>query len=163
MDVTYQKMRPDHLDQVAEIENQCFPTPWSRSSFLFEITQNNFAYYIVALSGDMVVGYSGMWIIMDEAHITNLAVHPGCRKKNIGRNLMLKMIRRSGIIGINRMTLEVRPSNTAARRLYESLGFEERGLRKLYYIDTNEDAIIMWNDNLAGGGQNQAQPNRYWS
>jgi len=98
-----------------------------------------------------VVGYAGMWLILDEAHITNVAVHPGYRRNKIGRSLMLEIIRRAALMGINRMTLEVRPSNAPARRLYTALGFEERGLRKRYYTDTNEDAIIMWRENLAGG------------
>lgn len=151
MEVTFGEMRPEHLNQVEAIEKASFPTPWSRSSFAFEITQNNFAFYVVAAAEEEVLGYGGMWLILDEAHITNLAVHPEHRGKRIGRALMMELMRRAVMMGITRMTLEVRPSNLAARRLYKSLGFEERGLRKRYYTDTKEDAIIMWNDNLAGG------------
>lgn len=156
MEVTFGEMRPEHLNQVLEIEKVSFPTPWSRSSFSFEILQNNFAYYIVATAGEKVAGYGGMWLILDEAHITNLAVSPDCRGLGLGREIMLELMRRAVLMGVNRMTLEVRPSNLAARRLYTSLGFEERGLRKRYYTDTNEDAIIMWNDDLAGGRKGPA-------
>ncbi|BAF58924.1 acetyltransferases [Pelotomaculum thermopropionicum SI] len=91
-----------------------------------------------------------MWLILDEAHITNVAVHPEYRKNNIGRTLMLEMMRRAALMGAVRMTLEVRPSNAAARRLYASLGFEVKGIRRRYYTDTNEDAIIMWKEDLTG-------------
>lgn len=153
MEVTFEEMRLEHLSQVVEIEEASFPSPWSRYAFTYELMQNNFAYYVVALDGKRVAGYGGMWLILDEAHITNVAVHPDYRMNNIGRALMLEMIRRAVLMGIARMTLEVRPSNAAARRLYATLGFEERGVRKRYYTDTNEDAIIMWKDDLAGGGQ----------
>ncbi|RYD03254.1 hypothetical protein N752_20700 [Desulforamulus aquiferis] len=85
-----------------------------------------------------------MWLVLDEAHITNVAVHPEYRGKSIGEALMLEMIQQAIIRGAVRMTLEVRPSNMAARELYKKLGFKEKGLRKKYYTDTNEDAIIMW-------------------
>ncbi len=152
MNVTLKKMSPKHVDQVAEIEKAIFPHPWSRRSFLDELMQNRLASYIVAVTGNKVVGYAGMWLILDEAHITNVAVHPGYRKKGIGKALMLELIRRAIIAGIVKMTLEVRPSNTAARHLYAMLGFEEKGLRRHYYTDTGEDAIIMWKDDLPGDG-----------
>lgn len=152
MDIVFEEMGLEHLDQVLEIEKVSFPSPWSRSAFAYELLQNNFACYLVALAGDRVVGYGGMWLILDEAHITNIAVHPDWRMKQIGRALMREMMRLAVTLGINRMTLEVRPSNAAARRLYTLLGFGERGMRKRYYTDTNEDAIIMWNDDLSGGG-----------
>lgn len=153
MNVTFQKMRLEHLDEVLKIEELSFPSPWSRSSFVYEITQNQFACYIVAVAEEKVAGYGGMWLILDEAHITNVAVHTDYRMNRIGGALMLELIRRAILKGATRMTLEVRPSNTAARRLYVSLGFKDIGLRKRYYTDTNEDAIIMWNDNLSVGGR----------
>lgn len=153
MNVTLKKMSPKHVDQVVEIEKATFPHPWSRCSFLNELMQNSLASYIVAVMGNKVVGYAGMWLILDEAHITNVAVHPGYRKKGIGKALMLELIRRAIIAGIVKMTLEVRPSNAAARHLYATLGFEEKGLRKHYYTDTGEDAIIMWKDDLPGNGK----------
>lgn len=150
MKVTFKEMRLEHLDQVLKIEEQSFPSPWSANAFSSELLQNSFAYYIVAVFNQKVVGYTGMWVILDEAHITNLAVSPEYRMNKIGRALMLEMIRRAVLMGISKMTLEVRPSNRAARNLYTSLGFEEKGLRKRYYSDTNEDAIVMWKYDLAG-------------
>lgn len=153
MSVSFEKMRLEHLSQVEEIEKVSFPTPWSHSALSYEITQNSFAHYIVAVAGSEVIGYGGMWFILDEAHITNVAVKPDCRMKGIGRALMMEIIQRAILMGINSMTLEVRPSNSAARNLYTSLGFKEKGRRKRYYADTNEDAIIMWKEGLREGCQ----------
>lgn len=154
MDVKFEEMRLEHLNQVMEIEKASFPSPWSRYSFVNEVMKNSFAYYIVAVSDKNVVGYAGMWLILDEAHITSVAVHPHHRGNGIGRALMQEMVRRAAMMGINKMTLEVRPSNTAARHLYATLGFIERGVRKGYYADTREDAIIMWKDDISGKMQN---------
>lgn len=148
MVVTFAEMRPEHLSQVEEIEKVSFPTPWSHSAFSYEIMQNSFAHYIVALVNNEVIGYGGMWCILDEAHVTNLAVRPDYRMKGVGRSIMMEIIRRAVLMGISSMTLEVRPSNTAARKLYTALGFKERGKRKRYYTDTSEDAIIMWKERL---------------
>lgn len=148
MAVAFEKMSAAHLDQVLEIEKVSFPTPWSRDSFMGEIQQNDFALYIVAVYDGAVIGYGGMWLIFNEAHITNVAVRPDLRGKNIGKALMLEIIRQAVLRGADSMTLEVRPSNKTARRLYQGLGFKERGVRKHYYVDTNEDAIIMWKENL---------------
>lgn len=154
LNVTFQKMGLEHLDAVLEIEETSFPSPWSRSAFAYEILQNQFACYIVAVADEnVVVGYGGMWLILDEAHITNVAVHTDYRRNRIGGALMLELIKRAILKGTTRMTLEVRPSNMAARRLYAALGFKDRGRRKRYYTDSNEDAIIMWQDNLFVGGQ----------
>lgn len=154
MDVKFEEMRLEHLSQVMEIEKASFPSPWSWYSFVNEVMKNSFAYYIVAVSDKNVVGYAGMWLILDEAHITSVAVHPHHRGNGIGRALMQEMVRRAAMMGINKMTLEVRPSNTAARHLYATLGFIERGVRKGYYTDTREDAIIMWKDDISGKMQN---------
>lgn len=152
MVVTFEEMSLEHLDQVLEIEKVSFPTPWSHRAFKGELLQNDFAHYTVAIYNEAVIGYGGMWIVLDEAHITNVAVRPDLRGRNIGKALMLEIIRQAVVRGVNSMTLEVRPSNSAARRLYQVLGFQERGLRKRYYSDTNEDAIIMWKENLPAQG-----------
>lgn len=146
--VDYQlvKMHIDHIPGVLEIEQVSFSTPWSQQAFTYEILQNNFADYIVAVQGDKVIGYAGMWLVLDEAHITNVAVHPAYRGKKLGQALMTELMRRAMLMGVVRMTLEVRPSNKVARELYKKLGFQEKGRRKKYYTDTNEDAIIMWAD-----------------
>jgi len=148
--VTFKEMGVEHLDEVLAIENDSFPIPWLRHAFLYEIFYNNVAHYVVALDdNEEVVGYCGMWVIIDEAHITNLAVRRDLRNRKIGSLLMKEMMRRAAQKGVKKMTLEVRPSNLAARRLYEKLGFKQFGLRKRYYVDNNEDAIIMWNHRLS--------------
>lgn len=146
MDYRLVEMKLDHIPGVLEIEQVAFPTPWSSQAFTYEITQNNFAHYVVALNDEKVIGYAGMWMVLDEAHITNIAVHPNYRGKKLGFALMVEIMRQAVLRGAVRMTLEVRPSNAVARELYKKLGFKEKGLRKRYYTDTNEDAIIMWVD-----------------
>ncbi|MGQ9556373.1 MAG: ribosomal protein S18-alanine N-acetyltransferase [Desulfurispora sp.] len=137
-------MEVGHLDQVLEIERQSFPVPWSRQAFEFELTRNDFAYYLVLLAAERVIGYAGMWVVIDEGHITNVAVHPDWRGRGLGRSLLEELIRRARQKGVVRMTLEVRQSNQVARHLYRKLGFVENGRRRKYYSDNNEDAIIMW-------------------
>ena len=148
MNVEFEKMKIVHVDQVKAIENRCFTTPWSRQSFVYELSQNNFAHYIVALLENKVVGYAGMWVIVDEAHITNVAVHPNYREQRIGYSLMQQMLVRAALRGATKMTLEVRSSNDSAKKLYAQLGFKESGVRKGYYEDTKDDAIIMWKEGL---------------
>ncbi len=140
-------MREEHVDEVYCIEKLSFPTPWPRISFLHEL-QNNLAYYVVALAEKKVVGYAGMWLILEEAHVTNLAVHPDYRRLGVGRLLLGELILRAALLGAARMTLEVRASNQVAIGLYTSLGFRQEGRRKGYYEDTGEDALIMWKDLL---------------
>ena len=136
-------MQANHLREVIAIEQKSFPTPWSRYAFYGELL-NDFAYYIVAICGDKVVGYAGMWLITDESHITNLAVHPDYRQRGIGRYLMQELENQSVTLGAKSMTLEVRPSNSIAKGLYSSMGFFQEGRRRGYYSDTGEDALIMW-------------------
>ncbi len=147
-EICIEKMRVWDLDRVLEIEALSYPTPWSRRAFQSELTDNTYAHYYVARRGDQIAGYVGMWVILDEAHITNIAVHPDERRKGIGRAMLAAMFERAKSLGGTRMTLEVRVSNHTAQRLYKELGFVERGIRKGYYSDTNEDAIIMWKDDL---------------
>ncbi|WP_418791642.1 ribosomal protein S18-alanine N-acetyltransferase [Phosphitispora sp. TUW77] len=142
--IQFKKMCKSHLDDVLEIENRSFPTPWSRTAFSHEIDNKDFAYYIVALEEDKVVGYTGMWIILDEGHVTTLAVHPSYRRKQVGGALLCQLFREAIWRGCVKMTLEVRPSNFAAMRLYENTGFVSCGVRPGYYSDTGEDAVIMW-------------------
>ncbi len=143
------------LPGVLAIEEVSFPTPWSARTFTAELTQNLCACYIVARAGDEVVGYAGMWVLLDEAHVTNIAVHPGWRGKGIGERLMRELMRRALQRGARRATLEVRKSNAVARRLYERLGFEVRGVRKGYYTDTREDAILMWHEDIERLGERE--------
>lgn len=139
-----EKLQTTHLDQVLQIERVSFPTPWSRQSFLNEIHNNDFAHYFACMTDGLLVGYAGMWVIIDEAHITNVAVHPEYRGQHLGRLLLAHLMNEAAAQGAGRITLEVRPSNWQAQTLYHRLGFIPVGLRKGYYTDTDEDAIIMW-------------------
>lgn len=136
-------MEPRHLEEVLEIEKVSFPTPWSRSAYLSEITCNNFAHYFVCLLEGRVIGYFGMWIVIDEAHITTIAVAPEHRGKRVAEKLIRYAADYSKGWGAERLVLEVRVSNFSAQRLYRRMGFEDIGLRKGYYSDSHEDAIVM--------------------
>ena len=144
MEIIIRKMEEDDLDRIMEIEKDCFTTPWSRESFLIEITENLLARYLVAEVDGLVAGYGGIWMIVGEGHITNIAVESKFRKLGIGKRLVEGLIKLSMAMGIESMTLEVRESNVAAQNLYEQYGFIAQGVRPNYYQDDNEDAIIMW-------------------
>jgi len=146
MDINFIPMKSEHLNGVTEIENQSFPTPWSKMAFYHEVVSNDFAFYVVALKGDRVAGYAGMWVILDEGHITTLAVHPFYRRQGLGAKLMHELIDEAKRRRCTKMTLEVRPSNHSALELYTKTGFISYGVRPRYYADTGEDAVIMWKD-----------------
>ena len=135
-----------HIDEVVEIENLSFSLPWSRNSFMEEITKNKYARYLTAKIGEKVVGYAGMWKIIDEGHITNIAVHPEYRSQGVGKALLESIIRLAKSEKILRITLEVRKSNIIAQALYLKYGFKVEGIRYNYYEDNGEDALIMWAD-----------------
>lgn len=132
------------LDRIVEIEQLSFTLPWSRSSFYQELTNNPYARYIVMEYDGQIIGYCGMWLVMDEAHITNIAVLPQFRGKKLGEALMRQAMTLAREEGAQTMTLEVRVSNTVAQSLYRKLGFLNGGIRKRYYSDNQEDALVMW-------------------
>lgn len=136
-------MKKKHIRQVAEIEKQCFITPWSIKSFEQEL-KNKFAIYIVCLNDGKVVGYGGMWHVVNEGHITNVAVSEEYRNKGIAISIMNKLTDIACEKEMIGLTLEVRKSNNKAIELYKKLGFKIEGIRKEYYSDTKEDAFIMW-------------------
>jgi ribosomal-protein-alanine N-acetyltransferase len=144
--VTFRAMQLGDIEQICAIEKACFPTPWTEDAFLNELQHNHFARYVVMTWNDDIIGYAGMWTIMDEAHITNIAVHEEYRGRKLGERLLRELVAQAMICGMKRMTLEVRTSNYAAQRLYEKFGFRAEGLRRAYYSDNNEDAVIMWAD-----------------
>ncbi len=137
-------MLGEDLDGVMAIEKVSFPVPWSRESYLNEIYNNDFAYYYVARIKQKIIGYAGLWVIFEEGHITNVAVHPSYRGRRLGERLLNVLMEEALYLGVDRMALEVRVSNYSARRLYERLGFVDAGVRKGYYNDNKEDALIMW-------------------
>ena len=137
-------MTIEHLEGVMHIEKLSFPHPWSEKALIKEIESNQLARYMVITQGDKVIAFGGMWLIMDEAHITNIAVHPQHRGQGIGNLLMDALIRVAQREGIFQLTLEVRATNDPAIKLYQKYGFEVVGRRKGYYEDDGEDALVMW-------------------
>jgi ribosomal-protein-alanine N-acetyltransferase len=136
-------MRPEDLDEVLEIERASFTMPWSRGAFLYEIEKNRVARCWVVHEEGAVVGYICLWEIADELHITNIAVHPRRRRRGIARRLLAGVLEDARRRSLRLIGLEVRPSNTEARTLYEGLGFRVVGRRRGYYYDTGEDALVM--------------------
>ncbi len=138
-----ERMTPQDLDEVLAIERESFPSAWSRGSYERELRNSNTYYYVVRSAG-VLVAYAGMWVIYEEAHITTLAVHPQWRRLGIATRLLSLLIGIACQQEANRLTLEVREKNVAARALYEGIGFEEKGFLSNYYGDTGENGIVMW-------------------
>ncbi len=136
-------MTRDDLDAVHAIEEDAFAVPWSRESFEKEVTENLCARYLVLKEDAVPVAYAGTWLVMDEAHITNIAVRKDKRGLGYGEMVTRGLIQLCADTGMTWMTLEVRRSNTAAQNLYKKLGFIEVGFRKRYYADNGEDALVM--------------------
>ncbi len=138
------------LDEVMEIEPVAFGNHhWSRQSFVNELDNRLGQYYAaVDASTGQLVGYSGFWLIGDEAHITTLAVHPDCRRKRIGEVLLINNILTARQAGAKWLTLEVRVSNEKAQNLYFKFGFKNLGIRRHYYQDNSEDALVLWTENI---------------
>ena len=145
--IHFRTLLPEDAEGVAAVERESFPTPWSREDFWREAS-NDFACYIVALEDAEIIGFAGCWISFEEAQVTNIALTSAQRGRGLGKVLMAKLMRAAAERGAERMTLEVRPSNTPALRLYEGLGFAAIGVRKKYYQDNDEDAILMWHTKL---------------
>jgi ribosomal-protein-alanine N-acetyltransferase len=136
-------MHVDDLDAVHAIEKQSFRTPWPPHAYRSELESNDLAHYVCAWLGGRIVAYAGMWIVVDEAHITTFAVDPAWRRRGIGDRLLMALLDLAIARGARDATLEVRVSNVAARRLYENFGFRPIGIRPRYYTDDGEDALVM--------------------
>ena len=149
-EITMGLMTADDVEAVHEIETACFKTPWSKASFLHEVTENQCARYVVVREDGRAIAYAGVWFILDEGHITNIAVHPERRGMGYGEMVTRGMIQLAADSGMNWMTLEVRRSNAAAQALYHKLGFIDVGYRKRYY-ENSEDALIMALEQLPEG------------
>jgi [ribosomal protein S18]-alanine N-acetyltransferase len=146
--VTIRPMRLEDINSVLEIEQMSFPTPWPRDAYHHELKDNRLACYLVAREFQRVLGYAGMWVILDEAHVTTIAVDPLHRRRRIGERLLVTLIDEAMRRGARWVTLEVRKSNLGAQTLYRKYGFKDIGIRKGYYSDNREDAIVMWTGNL---------------
>jgi [ribosomal protein S18]-alanine N-acetyltransferase len=143
--IVLEPMRRKHLKQILEIENQVYPRPWTHGVFVDELAAARRAqrYYVVALSDAHVVGYAGIMLGVEEAHVTNIAVDPSRQGAGIGHHLMLDLCSVARECACKSMSLEVRVSNKAAQSLYAKFGFVPAGIRQRYY-ENSEDAIVMW-------------------
>jgi len=147
--VAVEPMRLADVAAVHEIERLSFATPWPAYAFEQELTSNRLARYIVARAGTRVVGFAGLWLMVDEAHVTTFGVHPRWRRQGIGRRMLVALFDLAWELRAARMTLEVRVGNAAAQGLYAELGFEVAGRRVAYYTDDGEDALVMTTPALA--------------
>jgi ribosomal-protein-alanine N-acetyltransferase len=148
LEATFHDLAVDDLDDVLEIEHVSFQTPWSKAAFVHEIEFDKSVFKAVKIGGRLV-GYGGFWHILDEIHISNIAIHPAYRRRGLATRLLVHLLEEALDRGASTATLEVRRSNVAAQKLYGSFGFIEIGVRKYYYVKENEDALIMWTSNIA--------------
>ena len=142
--VVYRQMVATDIDAVVETEVDVFPTPWTAEIFAHELDGNDYAKYIVAELEEAVIGHVGMWVVLDDCHITNVAVRKELQGQGIGEALMRQAMNLCRNNGVRTMSLEVRTGNKTAQNLYRKLGFEPGGIRKNYYSDDHEDALVMW-------------------
>jgi ribosomal-protein-alanine N-acetyltransferase len=137
------------LDAVAELEGRCFTNPWTREMLARELARSDVArVFVVRLPGDPVAAFCSCWIVVDELHINTIAVDSAYRRMGIATELMRYVMAEAARKGARRATLEVRASNEAARKLYESLGFAVAAVRARYYTQPDEDALILWKEGL---------------
>jgi ribosomal-protein-alanine N-acetyltransferase len=149
-DVLIRPMRMSDVPQVHDIERASFNEPWPEHALRQELTGNRLARYLVAERDGTIVGFAGVWLMVDEAHITTFGVHPDHRRSGVGLRMLLGVADLAIDLDATRLTLEVRPSNEPARMLYQRFGFLEVGRRPRYYTDDGEDALIMTTTELAG-------------
>jgi ribosomal-protein-alanine N-acetyltransferase len=142
-EIAISPMTPADLDEVLVIERHSFPSAWSRGSYERELRNRN-SYYFAAHHEGRLVGYIGMWVVVDEAHITTLAVHPNCRRRGLGSHLLRRLIEHARQRRAARITLEVRERNFAAISMYRTFGFQQTGVLRGYYGDTGENGLVMW-------------------
>lgn len=147
MKLTFRRMTQEDANAIAAIEAKCFAMPWKREDFWRE-ARNELAEYIVGELDDKIIAYAGAWVSFNQAEVMNVAVEPEYRGQGVGTILFGELIKAVKARGATSITLEVRPSKTAAIKLYESFGLKSVGRRRGYYLDNGEDALIMWNTQL---------------
>ena len=147
-DITIRRMTADDVPAVYAVEVSSFAVPWSMQSFLDEMEKNVCARYMVAEKNKEIIAYAGAWIVLEEGHITNVAVHAAQRGQGVGTQVVQALMQYAANLGVQYMTLEVRKSNHAAQALYMRLGFVELGVRKRYYEDNGEDALLLVCQNM---------------
>ena len=144
LEVAVVAMRRRHIPSVLKIEARVYPRPWSAGLFLSELAQRSSRAYFVARHKGKVVGYGGIMLLADEGHITNIAVDPDYHRHRIGTRLMLSLLDEARDQGARAVTLEVRKTNHGAQAMYRRFGFQTVGLRRGYYVETGEDAYVLW-------------------
>ena len=151
-------MQRSDVPRVHEIECACFRSPWSKMALMGELRNDAAHYHVLEIDGT-IVGYAGMWVLFDEAHITNIAVLSEYRNHGCAERIMRSMMQSALLLGAKMMTLEVREHNETAKRLYQRLDFAQNGYRPRYYQDSGEGALILWNmdiqKTLEGNGRNE--------
>lgn len=145
-ELVFRLMRLEDVPEVLVIEREAFTVPWTEEAFRNELTHNHFAKYMVMELAGHIIGYAGMWAIVDEAHVTNIALLEAYRGRKWGERLLDELMKTAAYLGMQSITLEVRVSNEVAQNLYRKKGFKPAGTRKGYYSDNREDALIMWAD-----------------
>jgi ribosomal-protein-alanine N-acetyltransferase len=148
LEVEIGRMRRRHLKGVMAIERQVYPRPWSPNLFLSEMSELRNRTYLVAKVGREVAGYAGIMSYGDEAHVTTIAVDPTYHRHKIGTRLLYELVTEAHRMGARAVSLEVRVSNWGAQRLYSRFGFRPVGIRRNYYQETGEDALVMWTDDI---------------
>ena len=143
-------MRRRHLRSVLRIETNVYPVPWSMSLFLSELALRSTRAYYVAFVGRQLVGYAGLMMTLDDGHVTTIAVDPAWQRHKVGTRLLLALAREARRRGAASLTLEVRLGNKGAQNLYRRFGFRPVGVRKNYYAETKEDALVMWAEDVGG-------------
>jgi [ribosomal protein S18]-alanine N-acetyltransferase len=141
-------MRRRHLRSVLKIEAQVYPTPWTHGLFVSELALRSTRAYVVARVGREVIGYAGLMMSLSDGHVTTIAVDPAWHRHQIGTRLLLALVHEARARETINLTLEVRIGNLGAQDLYRRFGFESVGVRKGYYAETNEDAMIMWSNGI---------------
>jgi len=144
IDFAIHKMNAEDIDEILEIEQESFSSPWTKWIFESELSKGERSHFLVAKSGGVILGYIGFWMVFDEAHIVNIAVRSDLRQMGIGTLLLASALVLAERMDAKKATLEVRVSNVPAQRLYQKFGFEMISIRKKFYTDTGEDAYVMW-------------------
>jgi len=142
--VRIREMTQEDIDVVHEIEKETYSTAWTKDILTQEVVHNKHAFYAVVEYNDIIVGYAGMWVVFDDAQITTIAISPDYQGRKLGEQLFKHMLESAYALGVQRLSLEVRISNIVAQNMYRKFGLVPGGLRKGYYTDNNEDAIVMW-------------------
>jgi len=143
-EVNIRKMETDDVEQVIQVEEASFTQPWTPDIFYQETEKNKQAHYFVLEADSKIIGYVGAWIVLDEAQITNIVVLQAYRGLKLGEKLFRFILEYAKTMGVRLLSLEVRQTNLTAQRLYQKLGLQMGGIRKNYYTDNQEDAIVMW-------------------